>query len=202
MIDRVLLAGLMKIELPIRDVLLCDGGFVRWGDDTFEVEDPDFGVLVGFEALTEGVGDEAPAGVLSLATSSTAAAAVLSRPGYQGSRVRLWVAEIDQATGAIIGEPDLMIDWQIDSTRLRVGRGARTLLVACVTRGQRLMLVNDGNTLSPAFHRSVHPGEAGLDNATGLTVDVAWGAASAPRGMASSGGGGAGGGGRSNVNAL
>lgn len=202
MIDRVLLAGLMKIELPIRAVLLCDGGFVRWGDDTFEVEDPDFGVLVGFEALTEGVGDEAPAGVLSLATPSTAAAAILSRPGYQGSRVRLWVAEIDEATGAIIGEPDLMIDWQIDSTRLRVARGTRTLEIACVTRGQRLMLVNDGNTLSPAFHRSIHPNEAGLDNATGLTVDVAWGAASAPRGVSSSGGGGAGGGGRSNVNAL
>ncbi len=198
MIDRVLLAGLMKIELPIRDVLLCDGGFVRWGDDTYEVEDPDFGVLVGFEALTEGVGDEAPAGVLSLATPSTAAAAILSRPGYQGSRVRLWLAEIDEVTGVIIGEPDLMIDWQIDSTRTRRARGTRTLEIGCVTRGQRLMLVNEGNTLSPAFHRSIHPGEAGLDNATGLTVDVAWGAASAPRGVSSSGGGG----GRSNVNAL
>lgn len=201
--NRVLLSGLLKIELPIRDVLLCDGGFVHWRDDVFEAEDTDFGVLVGFQALTEGVGDEAPAGMLSMATPTTAIAAVLSTPGYQGSRVRLWVAEIDEPTGAIIGEPDLMVDWQIDSTRLRVGRGTRTLEIACVTRGQRLMLVNDGNTLSPAFHRSIHPGEAGLDNATGLTVDVAWGAASAPRGVTSTGGGGAGGaGGRSNVNAL
>jgi hypothetical protein len=201
MIDSVLLTGLLRIELPIRDVLLCDGGFVRWGDQVFEVEDPDFGVLVGFEALTEGVGDEAPAGTLSMATPTTAAAALLSQPGYQGSRVRLWVAEIDEVTGAIVGEPDLMVDWQIDSTRLRSARGARTLEIGCVTRGQRLMLVNDGNTLAPAYHRALHPGEAGLDNATGLTVDVAWGAASAPRGVAAVGGG-SGSAARSSVNAL
>lgn len=191
--ERVVLSGLLRIELPIRDVLLCDGGFVKWGDKTFEVEDPDFGVLIGFEALTEGVGDEAPAGMLSMATPTTAAAAILSQPGYQGSRVRLWVAEIDEATGAIVGEPDLMVDWQIDSTRLRCPRGSRTLEIACVTRGQRLMLINDGNTLAPAFHRSLHPGEAGLDNATGLTTDVAWGAASPPRGVASGGGSSGGG---------
>jgi hypothetical protein len=41
--DRVLLAGLMKLELPGRDVLLCDGGFVLWAADTFVGVDPDLG---------------------------------------------------------------------------------------------------------------------------------------------------------------
>lgn len=184
MIERVRLSGLMKMELPIRDVLMCDGGFVTWAGDTYEAEDPDFGILAGFDALTEGVGDEAPAGTLTMAVPSTAAATILSRPGYQGSRVRLWVAEIDDVTGQVIGDPDLMVDWQIDSTRLRLPKGGRFLEIGCVTRGQRLMLIHDGNTLSPSFHRSIHPGEAGLDNATGLTRDVAWGVAAAPRGTA------------------
>lgn len=182
MIDRIRLSGLMKIELPGRAVLLCDGGFVPWNGDIYEVEDPEFGMLAGFDALTEGVGDEAPAGTLTMAVPSTAAAATLSRPGYQGSRVRLWVAEVDEATGHVVGQPDLMVDWQIDSTRLRLSKGSRLLEIGCVTRGQRLMLRNDGNTLSPAFHRSIHPGEAGLDNATGLDSDVAWGVAAPPRG--------------------
>lgn len=193
MIERVTLTGLFKLELPIRDVLLCDGGFVTWNGETYQVEDPDFGILVGFEALTEGVGDEAPAGVFSMAPPEAAAVATLSQPGYQGSRLRLWIAEIDDQTGQVIGQPDLMLDWQLDSTRLRVGRGTRTLEMGCVTRGQRLMLLNDGNTLSAAYHRSIHPGEAGLDNATGLSTDVAWGTGSPPRGT--TGGGGSSGGG-------
>lgn len=183
--QRVRLSGLMKMELPSRDVLLCDGGFVPWGDDVFLSKDTEFGILTGFEALSEGVGDEAPAGVLSMAPASTAAAAVLSQPGYQGSRIRMWVAEIDDDTGQVIGQPDQMVDWQIDSTRLRIARGSRVLEIGCVTQGQRLMLKNEGNVLSPAFHRTVYPGQAGLDNATGLSVDVAWGTASPPRGTGS-----------------
>lgn len=190
MIERIRLSGLMRLELPQRDVLLCDGGFVPWGDLTFEVEDPEFGILAGFEALSEGVGDEAPAGVLTMAPASTAAAAALSQPGYQGSRLRMWVAEVDEVTGQVVGQPDQMVDWQVDSTRLRIGRGSRLLEISCVTHGQRLMLRNEGNTLSPAFHRLIYPGEAGLDNATGLTTDVAWGVGSPPRGSAAGGVGG------------
>ena len=183
--ERILLTGLIKIELPVRDILLCDGGFLSWGGDTYRASDEDFGILTGFDALTEGTGDEAPAGILKLAPPSTAAAALLSSPGYQGARVRLWVSDVDESTGLVLGEPDLMADWQIDSTRLRIGRGTRELEIGCVTRGQRLLLNNDGNTLSPAFHRAIHPAEAGLDNATGLDAQVAWGTASPPRGLAS-----------------
>lgn len=184
MIDRVRLSGLMKMELPERNILLCDGGFVVWAGDVYQVADDDFGLLAGFDALTEGVGDEAPAGTLTMAVPSTAAAATLSTPGHQGSRIRLWIAEIDEETGQVVGQPDLMVDWQIDSTRLRLTKGQRLLEIGCVTRGQRLMLRNDGNTLSPSFHRLIHPGEAGCDNATGLTRDVAWGVAAPPRGTA------------------
>lgn len=180
--ERVLLTGLMKLELPARAITLCDGGFVRWNGDLYQVKDSEFGILTGFDALTEGVGDEAPAGTLTMAPPTTTAAALLTAPGNQGSRLRLWVAEIDESTGGVIGKPDQMVDWQVDSMRLRIGRGARLLEIGCVSHGQRLMLRNEGNTLSPSFHRMIYPGEAGLDNATGLTTDVAWGAAAAPRG--------------------
>lgn len=180
----VLLSGLLKLELPGRDLLLCDGGFVRWGDDLYVSRDDEFGLLAGFDALTEGVGDEAPAGSLTLAPPSTAAAATLSQPGYQGARLRMWIAEIDPATGLIVGTPDAMVDWQLDQTRLRIGRGTRQLEMGCVTRAQRLMLRNEGNVLSTTFHAGIYKNEAGLNNATGLTIDVAWGVAAAPRGTA------------------
>ncbi|GAA4220283.1 hypothetical protein GCM10022253_24080 [Sphingomonas endophytica] len=180
--ERVLLSGLMKLELPGRTITLCDGGFVQWNGDLYQAKDDEFGILSGFNALTEGVGDEAPAGVLTMTPPSTTAATTLAAPGHQGSRLRLWVAELDERNGGVIGQPDQMVDWQVDSMRLRIGRGSRLLEIGCVTHGQRLMLRNEGNTLSPSFHRLIYPGEAGLDNATGLTTDVAWGAAAGPRG--------------------
>ena len=185
--DRVLLSGLMKLELPGRNVLLCDGGLVKWGADTFVGIDPDFGTLAGFDALTEGVGDEAPAGTLTLLPKSTAAAATISTPGYQNSRLRLWIAEIDENTGSVMGTPDLMADWQLDRTTLKIGRGQRSLDLGCVTRSQRLLARNEGNVLSSAFHSRIFAGERGLDNAVGLEATFAWGAASTPRGVVASG---------------
>lgn len=185
--DRILLVGLMKMELPGRTVLLCDGGFLRWGDDVYRSEDAEFGTLAGFEAMEEGVGDVIPAGTLTMLPASTGAAATISRPGYQGSRIRLWIAEVDEGTGTIIGTPDLQADWQLDRTTLTIGKGKRSLAIGCVTRAQRLLARNEGNVLSSAFHASVFPGERGHDNATGLAGSFAWGVASPPRGVVASG---------------
>ena len=44
-----------------------------------------------------------------------------------------------------------------------------------VSTAERLFNKADGNTLSPTFRRSVWPLEAGDDEATGLSIPVAWG---------------------------
>jgi hypothetical protein len=183
------LSGLMKMELPgEQTVRLCDGGFVPWGDEIFLSTDPTYGVLAGFEALTEGVGDEAPAGTLTMLPPSTAVAGDISRPGNQGSRIRLWIAEIGD-DGRVVGTPDQMADWQLDRTVLTIGRAKRSLEIGCVTLGQRLMVQNEGNVLGSSFHAGIFPGERGHDNAVGLEASVAWGTASPPRGAVSAGGG-------------
>lgn len=185
--DRVLLSGLMKLELPARDVLLCDGGFVIWGAEVYLGRDEEFGTLAGFDALTEGVGDEAPAGSLTMLPPSTAAAVDISTPGFQNSRLRLWVAEVNEASGTVIGDPDLMADWQLDRTTLKIGRGQRSLEMGCVTRSQRLLARNEGNVLGSSFHSRIFAGERGLDNAVGLEANFAWGVTSPPRGVVASG---------------
>jgi hypothetical protein len=58
-----------------------------------------------------------------------------------------------------------------------------------VSRLERLFSINEGNSLSPRFHKTVWPGELGEDNATGVGVAVAWGVEGAPRGSTYSGGG-------------
>jgi hypothetical protein len=193
----ITLTGLAEFNLPGRDIRLCDGGFVYYGGNKFTSADPDFGAIESVDPLEERSGDEAPAGSLTFLPSSTASAAVLSQPTYQGSRMRFWLGRVDEATGAIAGDPELVFDGMLDTTTLRVGKGSRALDMGYISTAERLFNINEGNVLSPRFHKSVWPGEAGLDNATGVPLTVAWGVAGPPRGSTvggSSGGVGGGGG--------
>jgi hypothetical protein len=69
---------------------------------------------------------------------------------------------------------------QIDQTVFKLGRATRDLAMTIVAKLERLFLRNEGNSLSPTFHKSVWPGETGHDNATGLVIPIAWGTESTP----------------------
>lgn len=188
--ERILLAGLMKAELPGHTILLCDGGFVPWNGETYLSADETFGTIDGFEPPEEGVGDIVPGGTLTMLPKGSSAAIALSRPEFQGSRIRFWVAEIVESTGQVLGQPDLQADWQLDRTTLRSTKARRTLDIDMVSRAQRLLAKVEGVVLSSASHSSIFPGERGFDNATGLDVNFAWGVASPPRGVVASNTGG------------
>ena len=188
----VAITGLLKIEFPTRTVRLCDGAFFTFAGEVYQSSDAVFGNIASLEPLTEGVGDEVPALELTLQPPGTTPASDLSRPSFQQARARFWIAEYNPATGQITGTPDLTFDGQVDQTSIRVARGERSLSMSIVSTSERLFERNIGNTLSPAFHKSVWPGELGHDNAIGLKVPIAWGVAGPVR--ASVGGGGGGGG--------
>lgn len=189
--DRIGLIGLIKIELPDETVRLCDGGFVEFDGETYTSGHVKFGTIASLAALTEGVGEEIPALELSLNPGNSSAPADLSQPGFQRSAVRLWIGEFNVDTGALVGDPDLLFYGQIDQSVLRVGRSVRDLAMTIVSTLERLFMRNEGNSLSPVFHKSVWPGETGHDNAIGTVVPVAWGVESS--GSAFGGYGGSGG---------
>lgn len=174
------LVGLCKIELPDATIRLTDGGFIDWGGELFVSKDDVFGTIASIDELNEGVEAEVPALDMALIPAGTAAAADLSQPGFQRSRVRLWLAEYDRETGALDGTPDLLFDGQIDQTSLSAGRETRELAMTIVSTAERLFERNIGNSLSPSFHKSIWPGETGHDNATGLGAPVAWGVEAPP----------------------
>jgi hypothetical protein len=189
-----LLAGFIKWETGGGDVRLCDGGTLTFDGDTYTSRHPVFGGISGFEPISEGIGDEAPAGTLTFSPAPDALPAAISAPTLQGTRLRMWIAEVDRETGLIIGSPDLQLDNIADVTRLRLAKNVFQLAVDIVPRLERLFLLNEGNVLSGEFHRRMYPGERGLDNTIGVPVVVAWGVAGAPRGTSSGGGGSFGGG--------
>lgn len=192
--NRIGLTGLCKIELPDATVRLSDGGFIVWGTDTFTSKDATFGTIASVDALEEGVDAEVPALDLVMFPASTAAAADLSQPGFQRSRVTFWLAEYDRETGLLDGDPDMLFDGQIDQTTLSGGRESRELAMTIVSTAERLFERNIGNSLSSSFHKSIWPGETGHDNATGLGKPVAWGVEAPPSTSSGYYGGGGGGG--------
>lgn len=180
--ESVALVGLLKIELADATVRLCDGGIIKWGSETFTAKDPLFGTIASLSEVNEGVGEEVPAFEVTFNPPETSLADDLASPGYQTSRVSVWIAEYNPATGSVTGTPTLMFLGQLDQIELGISRDSRDLGTTVVSFAERLFNRNEGNSLSEAFHKSVWPGETGMDAANGLSITVAWGAESAGQG--------------------
>jgi hypothetical protein len=184
-----MLAGFLKWEAGSETVLLCDGGTLVFDSESYASRHPVFGSIAGFDPIGEGVGDEAPAGTLTFSPAPDAEPATINSAVLQGSRIRMWISEIDRETGEIVGTPDLQLDNIVDVTKLRLGKSVYELAVDIVSRTERLFLINEGNVLSGERHRQIYPGELGLNNAIGVPQVVAWGVVGAPRGTVAGGGG-------------
>lgn len=188
--SHVRLTGLVKIELPDHTIRLCDGGFVDWGSERFECVDPIFGTIDSVDSLEDGVSDEAPGGRLTFFPASTAAAVQLSSPEFQGSRFRMWLAVLDPMTNAVIPDPDLLFDGELDVTVFNEGLGERSLDMEFVSSAERLFEVQEGARLSDAYHQEIWPGERGLSNITGIKKKVYWGGEAPQSGITRASGGG------------
>jgi hypothetical protein len=179
----VLLTGLIEMQLPSRTVRLCDGGFVNWpARGLFTSQDSKFGTIESVEGVTDAVGDEAPGARLTLLPTSTAAASDLFQSNAQGSPILFWLAEVDRATGLLVGTPNLLFLGMVDFMRLAVGKNSRKVEVEFVAAAERLFLVREGNVLSPRFHNDAWPGENGFNHCTGNGTQVPWGINGPPRG--------------------
>jgi len=183
------LTGLLKIELPAGDVLLSDAGVTTWNSDTYTPNDPQLGRLAGIEPITEGAGQQIPSLDLTFSPDSFVAVTALSNGAIQRSKVRLWIAEYDLDTGAVIGTPDLEFTGFIDQPQVTFAQRELSVSVVAVPEVEYLFQRDNGNGLTSAFHKSLFAGELGHDNATGLQVSVAWGAKGPPSARGSSGGG-------------
>lgn len=186
--ERITLCGLIKIELPTHTILMSDGGFVNYLGDTYQSEDPVFGVISGFE-INGTAPDQAPGGKITFLTPSASAAEQLVSPGFQKSKLSIWLAEINEATATVIGTPTILTLAQLDRGVISETMRSREVALEFVSLGERMMTINEGNSLNGTFHKRLFPGELGLDNAIGMGVTVAWGAAAPPRGVSYGGGG-------------
>lgn len=189
--DNIHLIGFCKIELPTRTLRICDGGFCYFNGEKYEADDAVFGSIAGIDELEASLGDAAEDAKLVFAPPAETAAQDINSKTFQNSRARFWMGVIGPDGKTVITAEQLM-DALVDYTVLRSRQSGRELEMSFIGRPEKLFLRQEGNSLNPRFHKSVWPGERGLDN-VGTKLTVAWGVGS-PRGVSSGGGGGVGGG--------
>jgi len=168
-------AGLFKIELPDHTAYLTDGGFFPWGGNTYDSYDSVLGSIASLELMTEGKTGEIPAIDLAFNVPSSTAITVFSEGSLQKSTVSIWLAQYDPQTHEILGTPDLQFLGQIDQPSITIGAKEFSVSLSIVSKFEWIFEGDTGNSLSASFHKDMFAGETGHDNATGLSIGVAWG---------------------------
>jgi hypothetical protein len=182
---------LLRIDLPSGPVFLNDGGVTDYGGNRYRASHPVIGAVQQWGATEFGFGNTLPEWEFVLAPPSNAALGPLQTGAFARSAVRYWIADFDARTGAVIGTPSLEFAGRLDRLRQTFAARQLSIVVSCVPETEALLFSDDGNGLSPEFHKSVYPGETGHDQATGLVLPVTWGVEGGGRAY----GGGSGGGG-------
>lgn len=167
---------LLKIELPGHTIRLVDGaGEVVHGGETYTGEDAIYGVLDAVEEMTEQVGTEAPTVRFTFLPASLPALADITNPANQGSPIYTWFTAVDQASGLVIGEPELLFAGELDTAEVEASENATVISFDAVSAWERLFEANEGHRLNNQFWQSIYPGALGMQFVTEIQRDLPWG---------------------------
>ncbi len=162
---------LVTITLSGATIRWTNGGFVEWDSETYEAEDATYGFLSSVEEITDGVTGEATVCAIGINCDATALA-LLVAPAVQGSLVTVHLGSVNRATGALIGEPELLFRGELDQPRLSVGDGS--LIYDCITEEARMLEPNEEQRLTDSFQKSVWPGDDGYEAVVETEAEVYW----------------------------
>ncbi len=164
---------LVELVLPSGTVRLTDAGVVAYGGQTYAGDHPTLGALSSISGLRDGATNTTTRVDLVMLPRSDQAVADLTDPLAQGARVRVWFGAVDPATGAMIGEPELKFDGELDKAGFSVG-SSWSITLECGTQAERQLEPNDDWRLNHPFHSSIWPGETGLIYVTDVVKKTYW----------------------------
>jgi hypothetical protein len=177
---RVFLA--LRVELNSGSIInLVDGSGVvtfpvNGASVTFTGYDPVFGSLGAANSISERVADEAPKFSATLMPPSENALGTLNDPVQQGSKVYAWWGLYNDDTGAVIGTPELLWNGRLDTVKTNFDDRVMTAELSTVSAFDRLFSAEEGQRLNGVWHKSIWPGETGLDAVYDAQSDIYWGA--------------------------
>lgn len=172
-------ATLVRLDMAGGPICLTDGGFVVFdagegeGPEGYTSHHPVYGSLDTVGAIKDGAEAQTTRIDISVLPVSDVAAAALSSPTTQGTRIQWWEGAIDPNSGLLIGVPELKFDGEIDKARFQVS-DSWSLTLECGTQAERQLEPNADWRLNNAFHTLVWPGERGMAFVDGVTRKKEW----------------------------
>lgn len=172
----------IRVELPdnLKINLITGSGFVSFPVDgvptTFTSKDAIFGVLSSVSSVTEAFATSAPHLGINFLPPTADAIGALSAPLVQGSRVRAWAGLVNEETGLVIGQPELLWIGRVDTAKTTLDANNRVVEMDAASVFERLFASLESERLNKVWHRAFHPDENGLDYNIAALVDPMWGA--------------------------
>ena len=164
---------LVELALPSGTVRLTDAGEVAYGGHVYRGDHPTMGALDSVSGLRDGAASTTTRVDLVVLPRSDQAAADLTDPLAQGARVRVWFGAVSPATGALIGEPELKFDGELDQAGFTVG-ALWSITLKCGTQAERQLEPNEDWRLNHPFHSGVWANETGLIYVTNVAKKIYW----------------------------
>lgn len=166
----------LEITLPTSTIRLIDGsGVVTFGAGTFTGSDPVGGTLSMITGISESLASEAPRLQISLFPPSTGAIADIASPRAQGSRVKVWFGLVNPVNGAVVPSPELLFSGRLDVCTVTEASIGRIIELSVASAFDRLFIAAEGNRLNGTRHKTIWPGETGLDFVTTIKTPLSWG---------------------------
>ena len=171
----------VKFQLPVGDLNLIDcSAFVEFSINgsnvIFNALDSTYGTISSVSQISESIATEAPSFKVILLPPTPTGVAAISDPTFQGSKVYVWMGILDEATGSVIGSPELIWYGRLDTVKTSDIGQIRSCEVNIVSGFDRLFISSEGNRLNDRAHKAVWPGEDCLAfNIEALSAPL-WGA--------------------------
>ncbi len=164
---------LFSIALAAGAVRLSSGGEISYGGNTYYPENTSYGRLDTIPAIADGADDQVPTCEVNIILPSAAAKALWTVAADQGVSAVVMMGTINRSTGVVIGVETLFTG-EYNCPEFMVSGGEDRVVLLLTGQLGRLLEPNHERKLSPAFHKSIWPGELGLDNVTRLTRKIPW----------------------------
>jgi hypothetical protein len=189
---RATLTGLFEKGLPSGTRRLLVGSTeVTWSGHQWVGYDPTIGAIDAPDDIREDMGGEAPNTSVGIRIAPGADRDDIAGPQVQLSTSKCWLAALELDINdhvQVVPDPELLFDGFIDQATIDLASKRDDLEYTVISAFDYFFEDSEGQRLNGQFHQSVWTGEKGLDNVTGVTKKIYWGAYG-PNAAGASGGG-------------
>jgi hypothetical protein len=177
---RALLTAFFEIDLPSGTRRLLYGSTeVAWSGNTWLGYDQTIGSLAAPDDVTEDMTGEAPNTSITLIVSPDANLDDIAGDAIQLSPLKIWLVALELDINKrlqVVPDPELLFDGFVDQATITLDSKRNELDYTIISAFDYFFEDSEGQRLNGQFHQSIWPGEKGLDNVTGVTKKIYWGA--------------------------